>query len=79
MLKTVKSRQIVRSSSSSRGKSHNDDKRCIYSGCYTIEPGEVQEAWDTLSTDTFAIEIASYPALFHNAFLSEMRKRMKHA
>lgn len=77
MLKTISKRQIVRATA--KPARDNLDSRCIYSGCYTLEPPLVEDAWDTLTEDTFALEIATYPKLFHRAFISEMRKRAKHA
>lgn len=77
MLKAVQKRNIVRAST----KPHREGRRegCIYSGVNTLEPSLVDDTWGTLSEDTFAIEIAQFPALLHRAFLSELRKRAKHA
>jgi hypothetical protein len=77
MLKSVSKRHIVRATANS-----SQDKfgsKFIYSGCYTLEPPLVEDAWDTLGQDTFALEIAAYPKVFHRAFLAELRKRAKHA
>jgi hypothetical protein len=78
MLKAVERRKS-HSSAKRGGRVHDFNDECIYSGCYTLEPDSVSDAWATLSRDTFAWEIASYPALLHNAFLRTMKKRAKHA
>lgn len=73
MLKAISRQTVVRSSSIK----HVDDG-CIYDDVYTLEPSSVMDAWDCLSEDTFALEIARYPHVLHTAFISEMMKRTKH-
>lgn len=47
----------------------------MFAGCVTIDPSESLNAWTTLSTSTWEIEVARLPALMHHALLATLKKR----
>lgn len=79
MLKTVEKRRLMRTCTRSDRNALVTNDQSFYAPCYTLEPGLVEEAWDTLNRDTFAMDIASYPVFLHNALVRTLKKRAKHA
>ncbi len=55
------------------------NNKCIYKRCYTLDVGLVGDAWDLLSQNTWALELADYPRYFHGGLLKQLeRKHHKH-
>lgn len=75
MLKIADRRAVVRAAHSSWPDDCDMTPR--YSRHITIDPSRTVEAWGTLAEDTFPLEIATYPAIFHQAFKCQLFKRSK--
>jgi hypothetical protein len=43
-------------------------------GVVTIDPVLAYDTWERLSVSTWEIEVMSYPALFHKALVSTLRR-----
>ena len=79
MSKAINRREVVRSSFSSwsEDESRTDRASNHYSWCVTLDPELVESAWDRLSEDGFAFELSRFPVVLHNAFMREVKKRVK--
>lgn len=75
MLSRVEKKNILRTSHFSWPEEFNMSSRYVKE--ITIDPSRSLEAWDRLSEDTFALEIASIPSLLHRAFRVELKKRAR--
>ena len=46
----------------------------LYEGCVTLNPNEVLDAWDTLTQDTFTLELAMVPKILRFAILKTLKE-----
>lgn len=46
-----------------------------FSNVNTLDPSRVEEAWDTLSRDTWGEEVAELPSTLHAALIDTLLKR----
>ena len=46
----------------------------LYEGCVTLNPNEVLDAWDTLTQDTFAVELSMIPQILRFAYLKTVEE-----
>ena len=85
MLNTIKHRQ-----SSDNREQQGDDaavKVCdsfidystqsFFLGCVTIDPAQVNKAWDLLSDDLFAEQVADYPKIIHTALIDTLNRKAR--
>lgn len=76
MLRTIEKREAVRAVHSTwLGETDMSSK---YRRCTTLDPTFAEDAWESLSEDSFPLEIANLPAILHRAFISELSKRVRH-
>lgn len=47
----------------------------LFGACITIDPTEIVRAWALLSSDTWELEVAGYPALFHESLRAALVAR----
>ncbi len=48
---------------------------CFYDGVITLDPSEIDEAWDKLTADQTMINIAFLPAAMAMAFFDTLKER----
>ena len=48
---------------------------CFYDGVITLDPSEIDEAWDKLTADQTMINIAFLPATMAMAFFDTLKER----
>lgn len=75
MLKSVQRREVVHAGHKTWPGDCDMTPRYIRQ--VTLEPCLLAEAWGTLSEDTFPLEVATYPAIFHRAFKLQLGKRAR--
>lgn len=46
----------------------------VYRNAFTIDPSEVDKAWETLTTNEFAARVGMLPKIFHNAMLKTLKE-----
>ena len=54
-----------------------ESKGSMYRFSYTIDPNEVDRAWDVLQSNEWAIEFANLPKLLHEALLKTLKERRR--
>ena len=47
----------------------------MYRHAFTIDPGAVEEAWETLTMDEWVYEISQLPKTLHAALIQTLRER----
>ena len=49
----------------------------MFAEVVTIDPSRVEEAWDTLSSDTGAIEYQELPKMMHHSLIQALKSSQK--